>query len=102
MTENKPRRLSDVVESLAPEGANDIRWFLVKHQLAQAKMSLETARTALYNIVTYPENAEEREIAEDCENMVKGMYVRFLNYYTSVLSYLSGADVPERIARKEL
>ena len=102
MTENKPRRLNEVVPSLAPEGANDNRWFLVEHQLVQAKISIRSAAEILAEIGGQPENTQEHLEAKDCLDIVKGMYVDLLKHYTTFLSYLSDTDVPERISRKEL
>ena len=102
MTENKPRRLSDVVESLVPEGANDRRWFMVEQLLMDAKIDVQIARDYLKDIRDQPENENEREIAEDCLDIIAGMYLDILEHYAAFLSYLSDTDVPERIARKEL
>ena len=102
MTENKPRRLSDIVEPLAPEGANDARWYMIGHQLIQAKMSIDSACSTLSEVAHNPESANERKVAWDCYDMVKSLCLDILEHYAAFLSYLSGTDVPERIARKEL
>ena len=102
MTENKPRRLNEVVSSFAPEGANDRKWFLVEHQLAQAKMSVQIAHETLKDIRDHPENDNEYEIALECVGIVREMTLGILRHYATFLSYLSDTDVPERISRKEL
>lgn len=102
MTDKKPARLSDIISTWAPEGANDAKWILVEHQLTQAKMSVEVARCSLMEIITQPESANEAEIARDCYDMIRGMYLHFLEHYTTFLSYLAGTDVSERMSRKEL
>jgi len=100
MTENTPLRLSEVIDSLAPQGANDVRWFLVEHQLEQTVMSARTIVGSLKLIVERPENEEERQLAEDCLDFMKGMLCDILRERASFRSYLSGTDVPERISRK--
>lgn len=102
MTENKPRRLNEVVSAFAPEGANDTNWLLVEHQLVQAKMSVDVACSVLAEIRGNPENNNERKVAEDCYSIARGMRVDILDHYATFLSYLSDTDVPERISRKEL
>lgn len=102
MPKNKPARLSDVVSPYASEGANDHKWILVEHQLAQAKMSVQIAKETLWDITNRPENEEEREIANDCYDMIRGLLLDVLEHYTTFLSYLSGTDVSERMSRKEL
>ena len=102
MTENKPRRLSDVVESLAPEGTNDARWFLVEHLLMDAKMNVQIARDYLKDIRDWSENEDEQEVAADCLDIIAGMYLDILEHHCTFLSYVSDTDVPERKSRKEL
>lgn len=102
MPNKKPTSLSEVVKLYASEGANDSKWILVEHQLAQAKMSIQIAKETLYDIVSSPENDNEQEIAGDCESIVRHTYLDFLAQYTTFLSYLSGTDVSDKISRKEL
>ena len=102
MPENKPRRLNEIVPFFAPEGANDRRWFLVEHQLIQARTSAHAVVVVLEKIVAQPENMREGMIAEDCLRIMKGMYLDIQEHYATFLSYLSDTDVPERISRKEL
>ena len=102
MTENKPTRLNEVVSTFAPEGANDSKWFLAEHQLEQARMSVQIAHEVLKDIMTSPEDDKEREIAGDCESIVKAMRLDVLGFFATFLSCLSDTDVPERISRKEL
>ena len=101
MIEDKSRRLSDAVSVFAPEGTNDARWFQVEHQLTHAKISIEAAHSSLMSIINDPENAGEREIAWDCHEIVRAMYLDILGHHAAFKSYLSDTDVPERIARKE-
>ena len=102
MIENKPRRLNEVVPSLAPQGYNDRKWFLIEHCLVDAKVNVQIACNHLYSIVSWPENNNEREIATDCLAICKGMLLDLKEHYATFLSYLSDTDVPERISRKEL
>lgn len=102
MPNKKPQRLSNIIPALAAEGANDHKWVLAEHQLAQAKMSVQIAKQTLYEISVLPENGREREIAEDCASIVRGLELDILEHYTTFLSYLSGTDVSERMSRKEL
>jgi hypothetical protein len=98
----KPKRLNEVLNTFAPEGANDRRWFLVEHQLQQAKMSLQTVLGSLRIISDKPENEQEREAAEDCMDIWRMFALDFTARHAAFLSYLSGTSVPERISRKEL
>lgn len=102
MPEDKPRRLNEVVSSLAPEGANDIAWFMVEHQLVQVRMSANVIIEGLKDILIQPENEDERETATACLDIMKGMLLDILEHRATFLSYVSGTDVPERISRKEL
>ena len=102
MTENEYRRLSEVAGTFAPEGANDVRWFMIEHQLIDARMNIQIALSKLSEIACNPENAEDRTIAWDCYDIVRGLYLDVHEHYAAFLSYLSDMDVPERIARKEL
>lgn len=99
---NKPERLINVVHLYAPEGLHDRKWFLVEHLLENARMDIELARNTLRDIANWPENYEERQVAEDCLYICKGMLRDILGRYALFLSYLSDTDVPERISRKEL
>ena len=102
MPENKPRRLNEVVPSLAPEGANDRRWFLLEYQMEEAKLIVEAMIGTLEEIIALPENENEREVADDCQLIVRSMRANILGHRATFLSYLSDTDVPERISRKEL
>lgn len=98
----KPQRLSEVLDTFVPQGANDARWFLAEHQLEQTIMSARTVVGCLDTIAQRPENEEERELAEDCLSYMDAMLCDILGAKAAFLSYLSGSDVPERISRKEL
>ncbi|TEU17338.1 MAG: hypothetical protein E3J21_08630 [Anaerolineales bacterium] len=102
MPENNPQRLSEIVSAFASEGANDAKWILTEHQLAQAKMSVQIAHATLDEIATVPENDNEAEIATDCRKIVRGMLLDVLEHYTIFLSYLSGTNVSVRMGKKEL
>lgn len=102
MMKKKTSRLSDIVPQFAPEGANDYKWFLVEHQLTQAKMSLQSAIQTLVEIGSLPENKDERNFATDCLGILMPARRQLLSNYATFLSYLSDTDVPERISRKEL
>ena len=102
MTKNRPRHLNEVISTFAPEGANDARWFMVDHLLIDARMNIQVTLSKLSEIKTVPENDEEKMIAKDCYDIVRGLYLDIHEHYAAFLSYLSDTDVPERIARKEL
>jgi len=102
VSEDKPRRLNEVISPFAPQGANDARWFFVEHQLVQVKFSLAAALSSLNEIVAMPENEHERELASDCAGMARGMRRHVLGHYATLLSYLSDTDVSERISRTEV
>lgn len=101
MNKNKITFPSDAPNTYAPQGANDARWFLFEHQLEQAKISLHAVVGTLKVIAERPENEGEREAAGDCLETCEELFVGFLGYRSTLLSYLSGTDVPERIQRKE-
>jgi len=98
----KPQRLNEILDTFAPQGSNDARWFLVEHQLEQLKMSARTVLGCLRIVAEKPENEEERLIAEDCLAITEPLLVEILETWATLLSYLSGTDVSERISRKEL
>lgn len=102
MPEDKPRRLNEVLDTFAPQGSNDKRWFLVEHQLEQVKLSTRTVVGSLAIVKDRPENEEERQAAEDCLAICEPLLVEVLQTWAVFLSYLSGTDVSERISRKEL
>jgi len=102
MPENKPQRLSEVLNTFAPQGSNDARWHLIEHQLEQTIMSARTVVGSLRIISQKPENEEELLLAEDCLSYMEAMLCDILGAKAAFLSYLSGTDVPERIAGKEL
>ena len=101
MTENNPRRLSDIVESLAPEGANDRRWFMVEYLLIDARTDVQIACDYLKDIRNRPENENERKIAEVCLDIIAGMYLDILEHRAAFLSYVSSTSVSEKISGKE-
>jgi len=102
MSGNKPQRLSEVVPQFAPQGVNDARWFMVEHELLHGKICFQTAMDYLLDIITYPENGSERLHAKECLDICRDMVLSIQGRYLTLLSYLSGTDVPERISRKEL
>ena len=102
MPNDKPRRLNEIIDTFAPEGSNDKRWFLVEHQLEQVKQSAQIVVGSLKIIADNPENEDERQVAEDCFDICKGMFLDIQEHYAQFLSYLSGTGVPERIGRKEI
>lgn len=102
MPENKPQRLSDILHTFAPQGTNDKRWLLVEHQLEQVRLSAMASVGSLKVIAARPEYEEERQLAEDCLSYIEAMNRHILEARASFMCYLSGTDVPERIAGKEL
>lgn len=102
MTENKPRRLNEVLGPLAPQGTNDTRWFLIEHQLEQISMSARIVKGSVATIADRPENENERQVAEDCLEICSKMLVDILGHRATILSYLSGTDVPERVSKTEV
>ena len=102
MSRNNPTRLSEIIDRYAPEGANDARWFLFEHQLEQAKISAQTVVGTLKNIAARPENEAEREAAQDCAEYCLTMLTGILAARASCGSYLSGTNIADRVARKEM
>lgn len=99
---DKSQRLNEILDTFAPEGANDRRWFFIEHQLEQAVVSAQSVVGFLKSIERWPENAEERELAKDCLQFAQAMLLDILSTKASFLGYLSDTSVPERISRKEL
>lgn len=95
-------RLSEVVGTTAPQGHNDGRWFLLQHQLYQARVSLQQARASCEQIGDNPENDEEWELARAALEIISPAYVRTLGALSSFTSLMSGSEIAERIGRKEL
>jgi hypothetical protein len=98
----KPQRLNEVLDTFAPQGSNDRRWFFVEHQLEQVVVSARSVVGSLETIEMRPENDEERWAADACLCYMKVMLRHILDAKAAFLSYLSDTDVPERIGRKEL
>jgi hypothetical protein len=96
------KRLNEVMDTFAPEGANDRRWFFVEHQLEQIIISARSVVATLVSIESRPENAQEVIVADDCLSYMKPMLRYILSARASFLSCLSGTSVSERISRKEL
>jgi hypothetical protein len=93
-----PRKLSEVVKSgWAPEGHNDGRWFLMEHQIYQARVSLQQARLMAEQIGDHPENAEERELASAVLEYLTPAYIASAKCLADSKSLLSGTEVAERI-----
>jgi hypothetical protein len=101
MPEQKARKLSDVIPQYAPEGSNDARWFLLEHQLYEARFALSHVRSICEAVGDLPENEEERELARSVLEIISGTYVRLLGDYAAVHALLSGSDVAERMGGKE-
>lgn len=101
MPKPKARKLSEVITSPVPEGFNDGRWFLLEHQIYQARVSLQQARMLAEQIGDRPENPEERELASAVLEMVTPVYVQMLEKVASVKALLSGTEVAERIGDQE-
>lgn len=102
MTENTPTSLCDVINPYASEGANDQKWILIEHQLAQVKMSVQIALQSVREVTLLPENDKEKAIAMDCQDIIQAMHLDILEHYTTFLCYLSGTPVSENMGRKEL
>ena len=102
MPKNKTTSLSEALGLYAPQGSNDKRWFLIEHQLEQARMSVEMTLSALTEIRGNPENAHECLAAKDCYDILRDLRLDVLEKRATFLSYLSNTDVSERISRKEL
>ena len=99
---NQPRRLSEVVDvPTAPQGSNDGRWFLLEHQLYQARVSLYQVRLLCEQIGDLPENDEEWELARSVLEIITPVYTRLLGARSSVLALLAGTEVAERVRRME-
>lgn len=102
MPQNKPQRLSQVIGTFAPQGANDRRWLLIEYLLEATVLSARSVVSTLEAITAWPENAREGYEADDCLGYMRHMLCDILEARASFQSYLSGTDVPERISRKEL
>lgn len=101
MTKKIPS-ISDIIVPYAPQGANDRKWMLAEHQLAQCKMSAQIARDTLAEIADLPENDKEQELAQDSYEIARGMVLDILEHYTAFLSYIAGTPVPDRISQQEV
>lgn len=101
MSSPEAKRLSDVVETMAPEGHNDGRWFLLEHQLYESKFALQVARLQMETIGDFPENEQERELAGDVLDILTPAFTQVLGALASVKSLLAGTETAERIGGKE-
>lgn len=101
MTNPKARKLSEVVPTTASQGLNDGRWFLLEHQLYQARVSLQQARALCEQIGDQPENDEEWELARAALEIISPAYVRTLGALSSFTSMMSGSEIAERLGKRE-
>lgn len=97
MDKPKARKLSEVIEGTAREGRNDSRWFLLEHQLYQARVSLQQARSLCEQIGDRPENDEEWELARAALELVSPVYVKALGMLATFTSLMSGSEIAERL-----
>lgn len=101
MDKAKAKKLSEVVDTTAQQGLNDGRWFLLEHQLYQARVSLQQARALCEQIQDNPENDEEWELARASLEIISPVYVRALGALASFTSLMSGGEIAERMGGKE-
>lgn len=101
MPNPKPTHLSEVIGEQSPQGFNDGRWFLLEHQLYQVKVSLQTARGLCEQIGDRPENEEDWQAARDVLELLSAPYIAFLQAHASILSYLGGTGIAERVGGME-
>jgi len=99
---SEPNRLSEVVDTFAPEGANDRKWFLMEHHLMQAKLSLQEAQRAAVQIYANPENDEDGQLANDCFVFIARIHAEFLAQHAALLAHISDSDISERVGNVEL
>ena len=100
MSKDKARKLSEVVDTTAQQGQNDGRWFLLEHQLYQARVSLQQARCLCEQIGDNPENDEEWELARAALEIISPAYVKTLGALSTFTSMMSGTDIVERLGGK--
>lgn len=97
MTNNQIRKLSEVMPATTRQGQNDSRWFLLEHQLYQARVSLQQARSLCEQIGDDPENDEEWELARAALEIISPVYVKALGMLAAFTSLMSGSEVVERL-----
>lgn len=101
MAKAKARRLSEVVDITTRQGINEGRWFLLEHQLYQARVSLQQARALCEQVGDSPENDEEWELARSALEIISPAYVKALEALSSFTSLMSGTEVAERMGGRE-
>ena len=95
---NQPRKLSEVVETAAArQGENDAKWFLMEHQLYEARVALQMARLQMELVCDAPENDEEFELARAVLEFLTPAYTRVLGALSSTKSLMAGTETAERI-----
>lgn len=95
---NQPRKLSEVVEtSMARQGENDGKWFLMEHQLYESRFALQVARLQMELVGDAPENEQERELAGDVLEILTPVYTQILGANASIKSLLASTEVAERV-----
>lgn len=83
----------------ASQGLNDGRWFLLEHQLYQARVSLQQARSLCEQIGDNPENDEEWELARSALEIISPVYVRALAALAAFTSLMSGTKTARVVGR---
>ena len=96
------RKLSEVVETAAArQGENDAKWFLMEHQLYEARVALQLARLQMELVCDAPENDDESELASAVLEILSPTYVRVLGDLAAIKSLLAGTETAERIGGQE-
>lgn len=97
-----PRRLSEVIEtSVAHQGENDGKWFLMEHQVYEARLALQVARHQMELVCDNPENEEDYELASAVLEILTPTYVQMLGKLAAIKALLAGTEIAERIGGQE-
>lgn len=101
MSNQKARKLSEVVDTTTMQGINDARWFLLEHQIYQVIVSLQSARQVCEMIGDRAENGDEWELARAALEELTPVYIDTLQMRQNVSQLMASSKIAERVGRVE-
>lgn len=76
---------------------NTHRWYLLEHQLQQARISIQTARSQAEQIQDVPENDEDWAMAEAALEILSSLYIATLKADDAFRRLATQSELAERM-----